>query len=173
MADDRVLRAARVALRVFLVVNLVAMAGFVLAVLLSFVFAAPLEARLIAKYGPGLAVGSVVQAMRLLLLAGLPAGAALHLIFSRLLAMVATVRDGDPFTTANAQRLQTIGWALLAVQLLDLLFGAFSLWFAALHVEFATWSPSFGGWIATLMLFVLARVFRRGAAMRDDLALTI
>lgn len=173
MVDDRVLRAARVGLRVFLVANLVAMAGFVLAVLLSFVFAAPLEARLIAKYGPGLDATTVVQAMRVLMLASFPAGGALHLIFSRLLAMVATVRDGDPFTAANAQRLQAIGWALLALQLLDLLFGAFSWWFAALHVDFATWSPSFGGWIATLMLFVLARVFRRGAEMRDDLAMTV
>ncbi|PTS78058.1 DUF2975 domain-containing protein [Sphingomonas sp. HMWF008] len=173
MVDDRVLRAARVGLRVFLAVNLAAMAGFVLAVLLSFVFAAPLEARLIAKYGPALDATTVVQAMRVLMLTSFPAGAALHLIFSRLLAMVATVRDGDPFTAANAQRLQTIGWALLAVQVLDLLLGAFSLWFAALHVDFATWSPSFGGWLATLMVFVLARVFRRGAEMRDDLALTV
>ena len=173
MADDGVLRVARGALRFFLIANLVAMAAFVLAILLSFGFAAVLEARLLAKYGPSLDAASVVQAMRLLMLAAFPAGAALHLIFSRLLAMVATVRDGDPFTAANAQRLQTIGWALLVLQALDLLLGAFALWFTALHVEFGTWSPSFGGWIATLMVFVLARVFRVGAAMRDDLAMTI
>ncbi|WP_404371269.1 DUF2975 domain-containing protein [Sphingomonas sp. MMS24-J45] len=171
--DDRVLRLTAGALRLFRVANLATMAAFALAILLSFAFAAPLEARLIAKYGSGLAVETVVLAMRLLLAAGLPAGAALHLIFTRLLALVATVRDGDPFTLVNAQRLETIGWAMLALQLLDLGLGGFSLWFAALHVEFVTWSPSFGGWIAALMLFVLARVFRRGAEMRDDLAMTV
>ena len=173
MADDGILRLARGALRVFMIVNLVAMVGFVFAILLSFGFAAPLEARLLAKYGPSLDAGSVMQAMRSLMLASFPAGAALHLIFSRLLAMVATVRDGDPFTAANAQRLRTIGWALLVLQALDLLLGAFAVRFAALHVQTGGWSPSFGGWIATLMVFVLARVFRRGAAMRDDLAMTI
>jgi hypothetical protein len=173
MADDGVLRVARGALRVFMIVNLVAMVAFVFAILLSFAFAAPLEARLLAKYGPSVDVGAVVQALRMLMLASFPGGVALHLIFSRLLAMVATVRDGDPFTTTNAQRLQTIGWALLVLQALDPLLGVFALWFTALHVQFGTWSPSFGGWIATLMVFVLARVFRRGAAMRDDLAMTI
>ena len=173
MADDGVLRVARGALRFFLIVNLAAMVAFVLAILLSFSFASALEGRLVAKYGPSLDAASVLRAMRLLMLASFPGGVALHLIFSRLLAMVATVRDGDPFTAANAQRLQTIGWAMLVLQALDLLLGAFALWFVALHVQFLTWSPSFGGWIATLMVFVLARVFRRGAAMRDDLEMTI
>ena len=170
---DPVLRAARAGLWVCLVANLLAIAALAIAIIFSIAFAAPLEAHLIAKYGPGLAAGSVVQAVRWLMLAALPGGAALHVIFSRLLAMVATVRDGDPFTARNAARLQSIGWALLSLQLLDLLLGAFALRFAALHVDFVTWSPSFEGWIATLMVFVLARVFRRGAAMRDDLAMTI
>jgi hypothetical protein len=32
---------------------------------------------------------------------------------------------------------------------------------------------SIGGWIAVLMVFVLARVFAAGSAMRDDLEGTI
>src|SRR5947208_1902984 len=43
-----------------------------------------------------------------------------HLILKRLLAMVETVRVGDPFVAANAFRLRTIAWALLALQLLSL-----------------------------------------------------
>jgi hypothetical protein len=144
-----------------------------LALLLSVWFGATIEARLLAKYGPQLNAAEVLLAIRLIVLASFPAGAALHLVFARLLEIVATVREGDPFSAANATRLQTIGWALLALQLVDLALGGFSAWFAAHHVDFVTWSPSFGGWIATLMVFVLARVFRRGAAMRDDLAMTV
>jgi hypothetical protein len=33
--------------------------------------------------------------------------------------------------------------------------------------------PGFTGWIGVVMLFVLARVFRVGARMRDDLAMTV
>ena len=44
-----------------------------------------------------------------------------YLILKRLLAMVETVRMGDPFVAANARRLQGIGWALVALQLLGLL----------------------------------------------------
>ena len=46
-----------------------------------------------------------------------------YLILKRLLAMVETVRAGDPFVAANAQRLQAIAWALLALQLLGLVIG--------------------------------------------------
>src|SRR4051794_34693865 len=41
-----------------------------------------------------------------------------YVVLKRLLAIVETVRAGDPFVAANAQRLQTIAWALLALQLL-------------------------------------------------------
>ena len=45
-------------------------------------------------------------------------------ILKRLLAMVETVRAGDPFVAANAQRLQAIAWTLLALQLLSIVIGA-------------------------------------------------
>ena len=45
-------------------------------------------------------------------------------VLKRLLAIVETVRGGDPFVAANAHRLQTIAWALLALQLLSLVIGA-------------------------------------------------
>ena len=42
-----------------------------------------------------------------------------------------------------------------------------------LGVEHVTWTPAFTGWIAVAMIFVLARVFRVGAEMRDDLEMTV
>src|SRR3569623_746173 len=67
-----------------------------------------------------------------LLIMGLEAGAVLglvtvprhYVILKRLVAMVDTVRSGDPFVPANAKRLQTIAWVLLALQLISPLTGA-------------------------------------------------
>jgi putative transcriptional regulator len=42
----------------------------------------------------------------------------------RLLAIVETVRAGDPFVAANAQRLQGIAWVLFALQIFSLVVGA-------------------------------------------------
>lgn len=173
MGDDRILRLARTILRVMMIVNLVATAGFVIATPVSFLLGDTLAAHLVAKYGATLDVARALLALRLLMAMTVPCGIAIHIVFRNLLRMVDTVRDGDPFTAVNATRLRAIGWALLAIQLCDLLLGAFTAWFAVLHVQFSTWSPSFGGWIAVLMAFILAHVFRRGAAMRDDLAMTV
>ena len=51
---------------------------------------------------------------------GIAAAGVLHVVLAALLAILATVRSGDPFTLVNAARLRAIGWALLALQLLDL-----------------------------------------------------
>jgi hypothetical protein len=118
-------------------------------------------------------VAGVILALRLLMALGAVAGLVLHRIFTQLLAILDTVRRGDPFTAANATRLRAIAWAMLALQGLDLVQGAMTAWFAALHVQFVNWTPSFGGWVAVLLLFVLAQVFSRGADMRDELAATV
>lgn len=174
MAAERIVsKIARVALRVFMIGNSACALGFAVAIILSVFFAGALEARLIAKYGPGIDVTQVLLAARLLFGLGIVAAVALHRVLATLLVILGTVTTGDPFTFANAGRLRSIGWALLALQLFDLALGGFTAWFGALHVEFVRWSPSLGGWIAVLMAFVLANVFGRGAAMRDDLAMTV
>ena len=97
-----------------------------------------------------------------------------HLILKRLLAMVGTVRAGDPFVPANAQRLQAIAWALLALQLIGLVIWAIgeAVSTPAHPVDFDT-SFSVNGWLAVLLTFVLARVFAEGAEMREDLEGTV
>ena len=45
-------------------------------------------------------------------------------LLKRLVAMIETVRAGDPFVAENAYRLQAIGWFLLALQLLGMAIGA-------------------------------------------------
>lgn len=97
-----------------------------------------------------------------------------HLIFTRLLALIETVRVGDPFVAANARRLQQIAWCLLALQLLGGLIWALGEMIStpAHPVDLDT-SFSVNGWLAVLLTFVLARVFAEGTVMREDLEGTV
>jgi hypothetical protein len=97
-----------------------------------------------------------------------------HVVLNRLLAIVATVRAGDPFVALNAYRLRAIAWALLAAQLLSLVIGAFAeeLSTPARPVNVDA-GFSISGWLAVLLTFVLARVFAEGELMRQDLKGTI
>jgi hypothetical protein len=95
-------------------------------------------------------------------------------ILKRLLAMVETVRAGDPFVAANAGRLQAIAWSLLALQVLSLMIAAIAKAVSTpdhpLHLD-AGFSTT--GWLAVVLTFVLARVFAEGARMREDLEGTV
>ena len=93
-----------------------------------------------------------------------------HALLSRLLAIVETVRRGDPFVAANAYRLNAIACVLLALQLISLVIGAIGTAISTpdhpLHLD-AGFSAS--GWLAVFLTFVLARVFAEGTLMREDL----
>ena len=97
-----------------------------------------------------------------------------HLVLTRLLAMVDSVRRGDPFIRANARRLQLIAWTLLALQIVGLVISgiADSLSRPGHPIDLDA-GPSVSGWLAVLLTFVLARVFAEGALMREDLEATI
>ena len=116
----------------------------------------------------------MIVPLRAIALLGLAAVPLNHVILKRLLAIVGTVRGDDPFVSANAGRLQRIGWALVAIQLLSMAIGAIGEAIStpehAFHLD-AGFSTS--GWLAVLLSFVLARVFAEGARMREDLEGTV
>ena len=116
----------------------------------------------------------VVAGARALMVVGVTGAVVAHMILTQLLAIVETVRAGDPFVTRNAGRLQTIAWLVLGAELLHLMVGGIARFASAggqpLDVD---WSFSFTPWIAVLLLFVLARVFEHGARMREDLEGTV
>jgi hypothetical protein len=95
-------------------------------------------------------------------------------VLRRLLAFIETVRNGNPFVAANAERLQAIAWVLLALQLLSMFIGgignAISTPAFPVHLN-AGFSTS--GWLAVLLTFVLARIFAEGAQMREDIDGTV
>ena len=103
----------------------------------------------------------------------IPIAIFIHVIFTRLIALLRDAAVGQAFTEQNAHRLTTVGWTLLAVNILDLLFGQISIWASEVSGEYFGWTVSLTGWFAVLLLFLLARVFREGAAMREDLEGTV
>jgi hypothetical protein len=116
----------------------------------------------------------VMSAMRGIAALGLVAILFNHEILRRLLAIVVTVRRGDPFVAANAYRLNTIAWFLLALQLLSIVIAAIGKAIANHGNPFHSDAGfSIAGWLAVILTFVLARVFAEGALMREDLEGTI
>jgi len=117
----------------------------------------------------GLIVG--LHAIAVLGLAAIPLN---YVILKRLLAMVDTVRAGDPFVAANAVRLETIAKALLALQIISITIGAIAKAVStSAHPLKIGAGISINGWLAVLLTFLLARVFAEGALMRDDLEGTV
>ena len=116
----------------------------------------------------------LIMALRAVATLGLVTIPINYLILKRLIAMVETVRAGDPFVAANASRLQTIGWALLALQLLSIVIGAIGKAVSTpAHPVHLDAGFSINAWLAVLLTFVLARVFAEGALMREDLEGTV
>ena len=116
----------------------------------------------------------VMNGMRAVAALGLLAVPINHLILTRLLKMVDTVRAGDPFVAANAYRLNAIAWLLLLIQLLSLVIGAIGKAISTPEHPFHLDAGfSINGWLAVILIFVLARVFAEGTLMREDLEGTV
>lgn len=101
--------------------------------------------------------------------------AALGFFFLRYLyRIVESVGDGDPFIPANADRLRAMAWISVAVHVLAIPIAVFGHWAEALssRLKFEVAYPLTGMFMA-LVLFVLARVFREGARMREELEGTV
>ena len=126
------------------------------------------------KLSPSPDAERLVTGLRAVAVLGLVAIPLNHGILVRLRAIVETVREGDPFVAANAQRLRTIAWTLLALQLLSLVIGAIGKAISTpAHPVDLDAGFSINGWLAVLLTFLLARVFAEGALMRDDLEGTV
>ncbi|MES2124906.1 MAG: DUF2975 domain-containing protein [Gemmatimonadota bacterium] len=107
--------------------------------------------------------------LRLIMVVGILATPLTHVALTRLRDIVGMVSAGDPFVVENAVRLQQIAWAVLGLELLHLAVGVIRA-IASLDLH---WSVSPTPWLSVLLLFVLARVFRQGALMREELEGTV
>jgi hypothetical protein len=116
----------------------------------------------------------MIMGLRAIAVIGLVAIPLNYAVLKRLLAIVETVRAGDPFVAANASRLRAMAWVLLALQLLSLVVGAIAKAVSTpahpLHLDAGF---SINGWLAVLLTFLLARVFAEGTLMREELEGTV
>ncbi len=162
---------AHVVLRILIVLNWIGGAA-----ILALLVVMPNERWIMTafKLTPSPDTERLVMGLRAIAGFGLAAVPLNYVVLKRLLAIVETVRAGDPFVATNASRLQAIAWALLALQLLSLVIGgiakAVSTPAHPLHLQAGF---SISGWLAVLLTFLLARVFAEGALMREDLEGTI
>ena len=167
-ASSAALPIAHVVLRILIVLNW--LSGAAIATLLV---AMPTRQWIMSALdlSPSPEAERLVMGMRAIAVLGLAAIPLNYAILKRLLAMVETVRAGDPFVAINADRLQTIAWTLFALQLLSLVIGAIARHVSTpehpLHLDAGF---SINGWLAVLLTFLLARVFAEGTLMREDLA---
>jgi hypothetical protein len=113
------------------------------------------------KLSPSPDAERLVMGLRAIAVLGLVTIPLNYLVLKRLLAIVETVRAGDPFVAANASRLQAIAWVLLALNVLSIVIGSIAKTVSTpahpLHMDAGF---SINGWLAVLLTFLLARVFR-------------
>jgi hypothetical protein len=162
---------ASVVLRILIVVNWLTGAA-----ILALLVVMPNEQWIMSAFelSPSPEAERLVMGLRAIAVLGLAAVPLNYAVLKRLLAMVETVRSGDPFVAANAHRLQAIAWALLTLQLLSLVIDAIAKAVSIpAHPLDLDAGFSINGWLAVLLTFLLARVFAEGTRMREDLEGTV
>ncbi|OQW74100.1 MAG: hypothetical protein BVN33_08750 [Proteobacteria bacterium ST_bin13] len=106
--------------------------------------------------------------------------AALFQFFGKLRAIIVSAGEGDPFTPENAKRLNVMAWLFLGVKILAVIVGGLRFYVVNLvdkGADNGNW-PDFSIYdldavLIVIVLFILARIFRHGAAMRADLKGTV
>jgi DUF2975 family protein len=172
MKRSMVLPATWFILRILIVLNWIL--GALIFTLLAISFQA--EEWTWRALGVGAVAGheGVVAGMRAIMVIGIVGIPTAYVVLSRLLRIVGSVRTGEPFTMENAGRLRTIAWALLGLELLHICVVAIASAVSTKEVPLrinGNLHPI--GWLAILLLFVLAQVFLEGTRMREDLEGTV
>ena len=170
-SDSPALPVAYVALRLLIILNWVM--GLAILVLLTVM---PNREWIMSAFelSPSPDTERLILGLRTIATIGLATIPLNYVVLKRLLSVVESVREGDAFIVANARRLQAIAWALLALQILSLVIAAIAKSVSTPdHPVELDAGFSVTGWLAILLIFVLARVFAEGARMREELEGTV
>ena len=171
--DNRILRITK--LLVYLIMGFVGIAGAVLALTSAAlpIFWTEAVAE-IAKENPGADTSTLLPWMLMIFALGLIILGLVWTMMRKLLAIMNSVEDGNPFVTANAIRLRAIGWMMVGIQIVGL-----PLAVAAGNVADMFGQNDVGidfplnAILAILLVFILAGIFERGAEMREELEGTV
>lgn len=167
---DPLLAAVRVILGIAMAGMLAAAAAFLLAAPVIVAWRDRVVAQLAGHGAPPETIWVIV--VLLLLSACL---AVLGFYFSRhLYRIIGTVGDGDPFVPVNADRLRAMAWISVAVHVVAVPMAMLGNWVRHVthDLHFDAGLPLTGLFLA-LVLFILARVFREGTRMREELEGTV
>jgi DUF2975 family protein len=169
---DRLIKTSRLVVRTAWVANRILLVALVVGLGLSWAFSKQFG-EWVLDGNAGANLQSAMTGARWLIVIGILGSAATDRILVALAQMIATVSAGDPFVRENARRLQTIAWALFALQLLDIPAGLLGRFYPGMGSAAPSDTISIVGWISVLMVFVLSRVFAAGSTMRDELEGTV
>ncbi len=173
IADNRILRITK--LLVFLIMGFVAVGGVVLALVsvgLPLYWNEALAE--IAKEKPGIDTSSLLPGLLAIFALGILVLGLLWTMMRKLLTIIDSVEDGNPFIKANAVRLRAIGWMMVGVQILGLPLATAAGNVADLFGENDVgYDLPINGILAILLVFILAGIFERGAEMREELEGTV
>jgi hypothetical protein len=162
---------AHVLLRILIVLNWLVFAGILVLLLVM-----PNREWIMVslRLSPSPLAERIILGMRAIAVIGLITIPLYHVILTRLIAIVRTVREGDPFVADNALRLNRIAWTMIGLQICGLIIAMIVRMISTpAHPVNISAGPSVAGLLAILLTFVLARVFAEGAQMRDDLEGTV
>lgn len=174
-STDPLLTGAKVIVALLIALSIFIMAMFAIALgVVVTVARGDLQADLAAAGAPDFAFWIVALAIAMLI------GLAWHAYrFMRdLWAIIGSVDAGDPFQPENANLLSRMSRTALGAYITAFLIALQAAWLArfepkgVLDLE-VNIDLGVGGLLLILTLFILARVFRRGSAMREDLEGTV
>jgi Protein of unknown function (DUF2975) len=173
IADSRILRITK--LLVFLIMGFVAVGGVVLALMsvaLPLFWSEALAE--ITTENPGIDANNLLPGLLSIFALGLLVLGLIWTMMRKLLAIIDSVEDRNPFVVANAVRLRAIGWLMVGVQMVGLPLAVAAGNVADIFGENdVDMDFSLNGILAILLVFILAGIFERGAEMREELEGTV
>jgi hypothetical protein len=167
MTPASTLRTALITLRTLIALNW--LYGLLIFALLTLSFEAEDWTWRALGVGPVSGHEEIITGMRAIMVIGILSVPLSYLFLRELHRIVLSVSAHEPFARANVGRLKTIAWSLVALELFHLAVTAIASSVSTTEIPL-TFDGSFDltGWLAILLLFVLAQVFMEGARMRDD-----
>jgi hypothetical protein len=95
-------------------------------------------------------------------------------ILRKLLAIIGSVEEANPFVRANAVRLKAIGWLMVGIQIAGVPLEIAGSTFLALRGKpYDGFELPINSILAILLVFILAGIFEHGADMREELEGTV
>lgn len=172
LRTDPLLGIARLLLLFLMGVMIIGMAGIAIALPALGIFHNAVLAEMAAEGVPA----SMIWVFAGMMVAAAGIMALIFLFLRHMMNIVDSVAQGDPFIPDNARRLTSMAWLMLAIQLIAIPINALGVYISTvtegLEAE-ASHGVELNGLVLVLVLFILARVFRKGAEMRDDLEGTV